>query len=343
MAVLFVFICLLIFSLFLWSLSFKKRTKISQSANALDLEARPNAIEKHLAEHRAYYDSRIKPLEPPSFVGVRSDDLRHLLDFLKSSKSLLAFVRPRSNQQALVADYVGRGGLHLFSTSATFWMLQCYLLTTIKWISSDFHCHRLSDKSSKLLGCSMADLYPVVIDNQSAFIIYSLLFDLGYGPNLFPWHRYRVDEDDLCGHPRTLYLVSIDVGTLAGQEPDCIWKIGITAKSVVGKNARYSGKYSSVVQVLREICYGDGRIAFMKEQIYLDMAPDGIPRYVLEPWQYRMHDIDLIDEMGIDPSKYLSRRDVGTLGTSEWVFGKHKTPRSAIALFDRLTQWEAVS
>ena len=343
MAVLLILVCLLIIALLIWSLSFSQKPKIRQSSRPLALENKPNAIEKHLAEYRSYYDAKIKPLEPPSFVGVRADDLKHLLDFLSASKSAIPLAKSRSNQQELVDDYVCRGGLQLFSASAAFWMLQCYLLTVVKWINSEFHCYRLSEQSFKQLGCSMSDLYPVIIDNEGAFIIYSLLFDFGYGPNLFPWHRFRVDEDDLRGSPKTLYLVSIDVGTLAGREADYVWKIGITAKSVVGANARFSGKYSKVVRVLREICYGDGRIAFMKEQIYLQMAPDGVLKYVLEPWQYRMHNVDLIEEEGIDPSRYLSQRDVNTLGISEWVFGKHKTARSAIRLFDRLTQWEAAS
>lgn len=343
MAVLFILICLLIVALLIWSLSFNQKPKTRQSNRSLVLEEKPNAIEKHLAEYDSYYNARIKPLDPPSFVGVRADDLKHLLDFLSLSKSLNTHAKPSRIQQEIVDDYVCRGELQLFSAGLIFWMLQCYLLALVKWVDRDFHCYRLSEKSFKLLGCSMSHLYPVIIDNEGAFIIYSLLFDFGYGPNLFPWHRFRADEDDLCGSPKTLYLVSIDVGTLVGCEPDYVWKIGITAKSVVGANSRYSGKYSKVVRVLREICYGDGRIAFMKEQIYLKMAPDGVLKYVLEPWQYRMHDADLIDEEGIDPSGYLSRIDVNTLGISEWVFGKHKTSRSAIALFDRLNQWEAAS
>lgn len=343
MVVLIILIFLLIIALLIRPLSFNQKPKIRQSARPLVLEEKPNAIEKHLAEYRSYYNSNIKPLDPPSFVGVRTDDLKHLLDFLRASKSVNSFTKPRSNPQELVDDYVRRGELQLFSASTTFWMLQCYLLAVVKWIGSDFHCHRLSEQSFKLLGCSMSDLYPVVIDDKGAFIIYSLLFDFGYGPNLFPWHRFYVDEDDLRSLPMTLYLVGIDVGTLASQEPDYVWKIGITSKSVLGTNSRFSGKYSKVVRVLREISYKDGRIAFMKEQIYLKMAPDGVLKYVLEPWQYRMHDVDLIEDEGIDPSRYLSRSDVSTLGVTEWVFGKHKTSRSAVALFDRLTQWEAVS
>ena len=337
-----ILIILLVFCLivvfFVWSLA----VNMNRSAHiprSTAIKPKPNAIEKHLSSFRSHQVPVSEILPLPVFTGQRSDVLKQLYLYIselaRSSPSLRISHCPRE----VVFDYVRRGGLELFASKRDFFLLQCFLLTRVRWISSDFHCHSLSANALRLLGSSLNDLYPVVVEEKAAFFVYSLLFDFGYGPNLFPWHRYRVEEDNLDGVPTTFYLVRIDVGSLLGGVSDFVWKVGITFKPVVGVRGRFSGKYSKFVSILREINYSDGRIAFMKEQTYLQMAPSGSFERALEPWQYRLREVDLVEDEGIDPFQYLSKRDVSVLGLSEWVFGAYKTPKRAIALFEQLTQY----
>ncbi|MFL2517228.1 MAG: hypothetical protein ACJ0GX_11765 [Parasynechococcus sp.] len=143
----------------------------------------------------------------------------------------------------------------------------------VRHVPLDLDIDNLLEGSKSDLGVDLDDLYPVVVTHEQLGALRSLVYDYGYGPNAFPWHKKKADKNYLSRKPTKLYLISIDAGTLTGQKKCLVWKIGITSKEVVGSStSRYSGQLAKYIEVLREVEYEDGSIAFMKEQVFMQLA-----------------------------------------------------------------------
>lgn len=202
------------------------------------------------------------------------------------------------------------------------WLLQCFLLSQVKRIPLLFKNEQLLENPDKYLGADLNQLYPTIVCPDHFEALRTLVYDFGYGPNAFPWHLKRAEQDYLKEKPTKLYLISVDLGSLTGQERCLVWKIGITSRpQVAGKgNARYAGKYTKYIEVLRNVEYQDGSIAFMKEQVYIQLASREKSRSLGKR---------------IDWGK-LSERDRSTLGLSEIVL-EGRAKKLAISLFDQIT------
>ena len=101
----------------------------------------------------------------------------------------------------------------------------------------------------------------------------NLVYNYAYGPNYFDWTGLK-KPFMMKGVSCNLYLVSIDIGAIAGTEELLVWKIGITKKEVIGEHktrCRFSGEVANHVSVLRLRQYKDARDAFMVEQTILKM------------------------------------------------------------------------
>ena len=111
---------------------------------------------------------------------------------------------------------------------------------------------------------SIDDLYPVVTTDGRLFQLSDLIF-FGYGPNYFDWTKQKPFK--LKGEPTILYLISMDVGKIAGK------KVLVSGKLELQKE-RYRPvcekqslpQVGDNVSIMRQKLYKDGRDAFMIEQ-----------------------------------------------------------------------------
>jgi hypothetical protein len=253
----------------------------------------------------------------------RYKDLSKVRSHIKNIVNLSSkhCVKPRYKNDDVFTKYSNKG--LCWYDKKSFWGAQCLALSRIKSISKDFSCFEFNKKKDTLLGSPADNLYPLVSGADDAYFLYSLIYDFGYGPNLFAWHEERIEEDELKGKVATLYLVEIDVGKLTKGDSYLVYKVGITTKNnVTGSSAgsRYGGKYKEFTRVIRKITYEDGRIAYMKEQTIINMAH--------QEKSNRSRDSKFNVEL-------LSLRDTQTLGVSEWI-QEGKQGNAAIRLFDQI-------
>jgi hypothetical protein len=208
--------------------------------------------------------------------------------------------------------------------------LQCYImskLNVVPFTREGDQPWKLEEKQFQELGVSLDNLYPAVSRETHLALIDSLAYNIGYGPNVFPWKYKRVKKGYLKDAPATLYLAAINVGLLTGGKDCYVWKIGITTKKdIVGsakEGSRYSGKYQNCIKVLREKKYACGELAYIKEQTYLS-------RVAQEPTR----------SLGTKAAfSRLTESDLSSLGSSEWVLeGRPKD--LAIQYFDELTKMD---
>lgn len=240
---------------------------------------------------------------------------RHHLDFRNYFQTWLP---PGRMKLANKADWVSNQAF----------LLQCYILNRLPrapYCRDNRHFWELSEDEFFREGACLDRLYPVVARETHLFILDSLAYNFGYGPNAFPWKLKRVERGHLKSKPTTLYLVSINLGSLTGGKNCFAWKIGITTKErVVGEGkamCRYYGKYTQHVDLIREKRYACGELAYMREQTYVEQ----VSREKTRP----LH--------GKYDHKKLSSHDLSVLGPSEWVLeGRSKS--LAAEYFDRLTR-----
>lgn len=212
--------------------------------------------------------------------------------------------------------------------------IQCFLLNMLPKLSRRPAWMSTKDWVENELGLeSMDHLYPVVTSEGRLFQLNDLIFDFGYGPNYFDWTKKKPYR--LKGTPTTLYLISMDVGRIAGGESSSVWKIGITKKNVVGssaKQARFHGKVGENVRIIREKLYRDGRDAFMIEQTIMSMSNQET-RYDREK-SGRFHE----KSKAFEALESLDRRIVLDLGYTEWIF-PYKTEKEVVSIYERMTAY----
>lgn len=208
--------------------------------------------------------------------------------------------------------------------------LQCALLQKLEVVpqeSSAQYSWQLTEEAFVEQGIDLDWLYPLISRERHLFLLDSLAYNFGYGPNLFPWKSKRLKKGDLEATPGILYLVSINVGKLTGGKDCLMWKVGITTKEGVvgegGSRHRYSGKYVAFVDVLREMRYESAEHAFIKEQVYLDLVRKEKTRSLENKYSHRK----------------LTDGDLGVLGASEWVL-EGRSKDLAIQYFDQLTRMD---
>jgi hypothetical protein len=205
--------------------------------------------------------------------------------------------------------------------------LQCYMLarlSVVPYCKERKQLWELTENEFVRDGACLDSVYPVVATQAHLFLLDSLTYNHGYGPNAFPWKLKRVEQGYLRHTPATLYLVSINVGGLTGSKDCFVWKIGITTKDeVVGESAarcRYSGKYSQYIELIRQKRYPCGELAFIREQVYIDQVSTEKKRSLHNKYDHEK----------------LSSRDLSVLGSSEWVL-EGRPKNLASEYFDRLT------
>lgn len=205
--------------------------------------------------------------------------------------------------------------------------LQCYMLTCLSVVPYCKERKRhweLREDDFVRQGVSLDSLYPVVVTQEHLFLLDSLAYNHGYGPNAFPWKLKRVEQGYLRDTPTTLYLVSINVGALTGVKDCYVWKIGITVKDEIvgesGSRCRYSGRYRQFVRVIREKRYRCGELAFIREQVYIEQVSTEKSRSLSGKYDFEK----------------LSSSDKSALGASEWVL-EGRPMALAAEYFDRLT------
>lgn len=284
-------------------------------------EQRANKIEKQLAHKRQWLIDMAKIL--PDFSSVLKTNCQEAVtpSFKRLDKRMKRYFRDCLR------------GTQLKSSSNPEWVkkqsliIQCFLLAKIQRLSTDpqlVYSNEHGQAGEQLDGKNnlLDHLYPFVCRQDHLFLLESLIYDFGYGPNAFPWKDKRVEKGSLCGVPIKLYLVEIDVGRLTGGKSCHVRKIGITSKNLVvgpGLNARFSGKFRGYVKVLREKLFENGEIAYIKEQAYLDIVAKERTISLGKRYNY----------------SNLTEDDLGRLGETEWVL--EGRPRSlAIEYFDLL-------
>lgn len=269
----------------------------------------------HAAKKKAY-----------DYNDARYKDLGRVRTYIKSCINFRdkECVKPKYKSEMAISKYTN--GTLCWYDKKSFWGAQCLALTKIKWIDKNFSCFHAKKNPQKLLGANLDELYPLISNEDELHFFYSLIYDFGYGPNMFPWHESRVDEETLANKKTKLYLVAIDIGRMTQEDTYIVHKVGITTKDKViggGSTSRFSGKFQEYIKEIRCIEYDDGRIAYMKEQTILSLAAQG----------------KTINGNG---SKWhadrLSDTDIRTLGMSEWILeGK---PKKAQKLFDEITGFD---
>lgn len=285
--------------------------KSHYNVKLLDPETRDKLIEwqSEKIRTREYNEKRYKDLQKTRQF------IKRTIDF-KSKDS----VKPYYKSEDVFTRYSSRG--LCWYDKKSFWGAQCLALSTISNISVDFSCFYLNKKPNDFLGSPADDLYPIISGADDAYFLYSILYDFGYGPNLFPWHEYRMNEETLEGKHARLYLVEIDIGRIVGSHSYCVYKVGITTKQyIVGStnNSRFGGHYKKFIRIIRSHLYEDGRVAYMKEQVILNFA--SITKF------------KCADKKEFD-LKMLSEMDLQTLGLSEWM-PLGSTEGFAIKIFER--------
>lgn len=212
--------------------------------------------------------------------------------------------------------------------------IQCFLLNMLPRLSRKPSWMGQKDWVEDELGLESIDhLYPVVTSEGRLFQLSDLIFNFGYGPNYFDWTVHKPYR--LKGTPTTLYLVSMDVGKIAGIGSASVWKIGITKNDVVGsspKQSRFSGKVGEHVRVIREKLYQDGRDAFMIEQTIIKMSDQEsfYDREQLGP--------SFESDKAFKALKSLDHKIVNNLGYSEWIF-PHKSEEEVVSIYERMTAY----
>ena len=212
--------------------------------------------------------------------------------------------------------------------------IQCFLLAMLPRLSRRPSWMSIQDWVQNELGLeSIDDLYPVVTTDGRLFQLDHLIFHFGYGPNYFDWTKRKPYK--LTGAPSTLYLIQMDVGSIAGRDSSMIWKIGITKKSVTGssaKEARFHGVVGENVRVLREKLYKDGRDAFMIEQTIIMMSR--------QETHYDRERLGSLHESSkaFEAFESLDRRVMLELGYSEWIF-PYKTEEEVVSIYERMTSY----
>lgn len=146
------------------------------------------------------------------------------------------------------------------------------------------------------------------------------------------------------GVPCNLYLISIDIGAIAGTDKFLIWKIGITKKDIKGKyktKSRYSGEVGDHISILRQRRYKDSRDAFMIEQTILMMNNsdyfrsrkklDGSNKSRLLRRQAKEKKSRILRILE-------DKKLIKNMGRTEWIFSG-QTSASVMQLFDQLTSY----
>lgn len=176
------------------------------------------------------------------------------------------------------------------------------------------------------------NIYPIVTTKGQLYQLDDLIFNFGYGPNYFNWRAPKPFR--LKDTPTTLYLISIDVGRIAGSESAIVWKVGITTKNIVGNrsNARYYGLFADNVKVIRQKKYRDGRDAFMVEQTLIQMSRQDTfhERNRLGQSTYKSRAHEALED--------IKAKDRNVLGCSEWIYPCCSYDEVA-AIFDRMTSY----
>ena len=212
--------------------------------------------------------------------------------------------------------------------------IQCFLLSMLPRLSRKPSWMSIKDWVEGELGLeSIDDLYPVVTTDGRLFQLSDLIFNFGYGPNYFDWTKQKPFK--LKGAPTILYLISMDVGKIAGKESACIWKIGITKKRVIGqsaKSSRFHGKVGDNVSIMRQKLYKDGRDAFMIEQTIINMSR--------QETHYDKEKRGDFHEKGkaFDALESLDRRIANDLGYTEWIY-PHKTEEEVVSIYETMTSY----
>ena len=217
--------------------------------------------------------------------------------------------------------------------------LQCYLLSLLPRLSIKPEEQSYEDWAVEGLGLkSIDDVYPVITQKGIICHLEDLIYSFGYGPNYFDWRKRKPFM--LKGASATLYLVSIDIGQIAGSESHIIWKVGITKGEVIGgnpKKSRFSGEIATYIKILRQKRYVDARNAFMIEQVIMDCSKrdTAIDIYAQsDPFEpeiaRKVKSFLLFSEL---PSNVQNK-----LGYSEWIY-KTKSQKEVEEVFDRLTAY----
>lgn len=264
-----------------------------------------------------------KKLEAYDYNEKRYKDLAKVRKYIKDSTKFndKRLVKPVYKDELAINRYSNRG--LCWYDKKSFWGAQCLVLSAIPWIKHDFSCFAFKRNAESVIGCHPDKLYPLISSNTDAYFLYSLIYDFGYGPNKFPWHDQRMDEETLMGKPTKLYLVEINLGALYGKNDFNVVKVGITTKGGIvgpGDNFRFSGKYQNHVNLLKCVKYEDGRVAYMKEQTILKLASE--------------QDRRSTREMPFCPES-IPNADRNVLGTTEWIFVGSPT-KKAVTLFTQV-------
>jgi hypothetical protein len=211
--------------------------------------------------------------------------------------------------------------------------IQCFALKMIRVLTIKPSWMSLNDWACGELGLSsINDFYPIATSEGHLYRITSAIWNSHYGPDYFNWLAYKPFR--LKGTQVTLYLVSIDIGSLTENETHKVWKIGITKKDVLGTisgKARYTGQIAFAIEILREKIYKDARDAYMIEQTMVALSRKNFFREIT-------HSCPSFNIKQAEITKSIDHNTLNQLGMTEWIFND-MSKEQVIEIYDTMTSY----
>ena len=212
--------------------------------------------------------------------------------------------------------------------------IQCFLLSMLTKVSRRPSWMDIKYWVENELGLESIDqLYPALTSEGQIYLLDNLIFKSGYGPNYFDWTQHKPFR--LKNTQAKLYLVSIDVGKIAGHTSASVWKVGITKNQIIGKSmktSRYFGVIGEHTKIIKEKTYRDARDAFMIEQTIINYSKKESfrDRERLGELHTPSDAFEALKSMDSSISRYL--------GHTEWIF-PYRTKEEVIEVWDTMTSY----